>query len=185
MPQKSALVQTRVPPEVRAKLEAVAGEAGLTVSGLLRLLIDNVVSEKEAPAPKSLPSKSRREGKVTSRLPRGVREKLEEEAKERGVTVSTWVGSMLQARYRRAPQPLPSDRALIQRAFRNLRGVAVNINQIAYALNRGVLTGAGAELTADELRGLSAQIAAARKELGSLAAGRYEAQVLTAEGDDE
>ncbi|BAQ67806.1 hypothetical protein NHU_00637 [Rhodovulum sulfidophilum] len=122
---------------------------------------------------------------MTARLPRGVREKLEEEAKARGVTVSTWVGSMLQARYRRAPQPLPSDRALIQRAFRNLRGVAVNINQIAYALNRGVLTGAGAELTADELRGFSAEIAAARRDLGALASGKYAVQVLQTEGDDE
>lgn len=40
--------------------------------------------------------------------------------------------------------------------------MAVNINQIAYALNRDVLTGAGVELTADELRRLLAQIAAAR-----------------------
>jgi antitoxin component of RelBE/YafQ-DinJ toxin-antitoxin module len=45
MTQKTSLVQTRVSPEVRAKLEAVAGEAGLTVSGLLRLMIHYVVGD--------------------------------------------------------------------------------------------------------------------------------------------
>nr|WP_319247203.1 MobC family plasmid mobilization relaxosome protein [uncultured Celeribacter sp.] len=185
MPQKTALVQTRVPPEIRAKLEAVAGEAGLTVSGLLRLLIDNVVSEEEAPAPKSLPSKSRREGKVTARLPRGVREKLEEEAKERGVTVSTWVGSMLQARYRRAARPLPPDRRQFMRVFRKISGVAVNANQMARAMNKAVLTSSEIDVTAAELRRLSDELRELRRDARNIASGAYKFQVLSVECEDE
>ncbi|WP_434286250.1 MobC family plasmid mobilization relaxosome protein [Celeribacter sp. SCSIO 80788] len=185
MPQKTALVQTRVPPEIRAKLEAVAGEAGLTVSGLLRLLIDNVVSKEEAPTPKSLPSKSRREGKVTARLPRGVREDLEAEAKRQGVTASSWVAAILQTRYRKAPYMLDSERRGTRRALRQLRGLSVNVNQIAHALNRGLLTGAGAELTRDELMKFRDDVADLRKALSAYAGGRYKVLTATWEGDDD
>lgn len=57
MTPKSDIVKARVPPEVRAKLEAVAEEAGLTVSGLLRVLIDGVVEGVEAPT--AMPSRVR------------------------------------------------------------------------------------------------------------------------------
>jgi antitoxin component of RelBE/YafQ-DinJ toxin-antitoxin module len=154
MTQKTSLVQTRVSPEVRAKLEAVAGEAGLTVSGVLRLMIGNVVGD-DTPEPFKFPSQSRREGKVTVRLPLGVRGKLEEEAKARGVPDSTWVATMLRVRYRRSVQPLPPDRRKFMRAFRKISGVAVNVNQMARAMNKAVLTGSEIEVTAAELRALS------------------------------
>lgn len=185
MPTQKKAAKTYLSPERHAQLEAVAAAEGQTVSAFLGRLIDLVLEAEDVPEPFKFPSQSRRDGKVTVRLPLGVRGKLEKEAKARGVPDSTWVASMLNARYRRATQPLPPDRTMIQRGFRNLRGVAVNINQIAYALNRGVLTGAHAELTADELRDLSAQIHAARLELRSFARGHYEAQTLKAEGDEE
>lgn len=178
MTQKTALVKTRVTPDIRARLEAVAEETGLTVSGLLRVLVENVVDGEAPPAAERLPSRSRREGKVTVRLDKDVRDALDEEARERRVSVSTWAASMIRARYRGGPQPLPNDRPAFQRAFRQLSGVAVNVNQIAHALNRGALTGAGAALTAEEVRALAAEVASLRKELRAVAAGRYQVQVL-------
>ncbi|MBU2889098.1 plasmid mobilization relaxosome protein MobC [Celeribacter halophilus] len=184
MTQKTSLVQTRVSPEVRAKLEAVAGEAGLTVSGLLRLMIDNVVGD-DTPEPFKFPSQSRREGKVTVRLPLGVRGKLEEEAKAQGVPVSTWVATMLKARYRRSMQPLPSERRKFMRVFRKISGVAVNANQIARAMNKAVLTSSEFDLNAAELRALSDVLKGVRRDVRNVASGVYDYQVLKAEDEYE
>jgi predicted HicB family RNase H-like nuclease len=183
--EKKKLVKAYIPPHQADRFAAFCAAEGLSASSVVRLLIDDFLGRQEADEPFKFPSQSRREGKVTVRLPLGVRGKLEEEAKARGVPDSTWVASMLNARYRRATQPLPPDRTMIQRGFRNLRGVAININQIAYALNRAVLTGAHAELTAHELREFSAQIHAARLELRAFARGHYEAQNLKAEDEYE
>ena len=179
MTPKSDIVKARVPPEVRAKLEAVAEEAGLTVSGLLRVLIDGVVEGVEAPT--VMPSRSRREGKLTARLPLDVRQKIEDEARSQGVTASTWVSVLLSARMRNAPQIVPGERRGVRAAYRQLRGLAVNANQIAYALNRGVLTGAGADLTKAEVEGLRQDIAKLRMALSVYAEGRFQFQ--SAEGE--
>ncbi len=182
---KSTLLQTRVPLDLRAKLEAVAEEAGLTPSRLLRLLIENAVAGEEAPAePARRRSRARREGKVTVRLAEDVRSDLEAEAKGQGVTVSTWAAVLLAARMRGSPQPVKGERRAIQAAYRQLRGLATNVNQIAYALNRGVLTGAGAALTRDEVAGLRNDIADLRSVVSTYAAGRLTFQSAGVEGAD-
>lgn len=185
MPPKSKLAGTVLTPERHAQLKAAAAAQDLTVSSFLGRLIDIVLEEEEAPAPKSLPSKSRREGKVTARLPRDVREDLEKEAKRNGVTASSWVAAILQTRYRKAPYMLNSERRGVNRAFRQLRGLSVNVNQIAYALNRGVLTGAGADLTREELMKFRDDVADLRKALSAYAGGRYKVLTATWEGGDE
>lgn len=111
MPPRSEILQTRVPPDVRDRLEAAAEEAGVTVSALLWLVIETVVDGQDAPeGPRRFPSRSRREGKVTVRLAEDVRGALGKEARSRGIAVSTWAASMIRARYRGSPQPLPKDR---------------------------------------------------------------------------
>ena len=182
MPQKTETVKTRVPPDLRASLEGVAEEAGLTTSGLLRLLIENVTEDADTPsAPPRLASRARLDGKVTVRLAEDVRAKLETEARGQGVAVSTWAATLLSARLRQAPQAVGRERRGIQRAFRQLRGLAVNVNQIAYALNRGVLTGAGADLTHAEVAALRDEVAVLRKALSAYAGGRFRFQTSRAE----
>lgn len=174
MTPKSDIVKARVPPEVRAKLETVAEEAGLTVSGLLRVLINGVVDGVEAPT--AMPSRSRREGKLTARLPLDVRQKIEDEARSQGVTASTWVSILLSARMRNAPQMVSGERRGVRAAYRQLRGLAVNTNQIAHALNRGVLTGSGANLAKAEVEGLRQDIEQLRRALSAYAEGRFQFQ---------
>ncbi len=183
--EKKKLLKAYLPPEQADRFAAICAAEGLSASSVVRLLIDDFVGRQEAPAPKSLPSKSRREGKVTARLPRDVREDLEAEAKRNGVAASSWVAAILQTRYRKAPYMLNSERRGARHALRQLRGLSVNVNQIAYALNRGVLTGAGAELTRDELMKFRDDVADLRKALNAYAGGRYKVLTATWDSDDE
>ena len=110
------------------------------------------------------------------RLPADVRQDLVEEARSQGVTASTWAAALLSARMRNAPQMVVGERRGVRAAYRQLRGLAVNANQIAYALNRGVLMGAGADLTKAEVEGLRQDIAKLRMALSVYAEGRFQFQ---------
>ena len=113
---------------------------------------------------------------MTVRLAADVRQDLEEEAQSQGVTASTWAAALLSARMRNAPQMVAGERRGVRAAYRQLRGLAVNANQIAYALNRGVLTGAGAELTKAEVEILRQDVAKLRMALSVYAEGRFRFQ---------
>jgi len=186
MPTDKKAASTYLAPERHARLSALAAEQGQTVSVFLSRLIE-LVLEEQAPqeTPVTRRSRARREGKVTVRLAEDVRTALDTEAKGQGVTVSTWAATLLSARMRSAPQMPKNQRRQTIRGFRQLHGMAVNVNQIAYALNRGVLTGAGAELTAQEVRRLSDAVAELRRELRLFASGRYQFQVPDERGVNE
>ena len=141
MSQKTTLVQTRLPPDARKKLESLAVSEGLSVSALLRLVIDQVTEGVEVASETSSAPQPRREAKVTVRLPKDVAGHLADDAANNGVTASTWAASILSAKFRNAPQPVKPQRKAIRRAFRQLQGMATNTNQIAALMNKGVFTG--------------------------------------------
>ena len=177
MPTKKKAAMTYLPPDRHAQLAALAASEGQTVSVLLGRLISLALDGDEAAPPPSRPtSRARREGKVTVRLAADVRQDLEEEAQSQGVTASTWAAALLSARMRNAPQMVAGERRGVRAAYRQLRGLAVNANQIAYALNRGVLTGAGAELTKAEVEILRQDVAKVRMALSVYAEGRFRFQ---------
>lgn len=177
MPTKKKAAMTYLPPERHAQLAALAASEGQTVSVLLGRLIGLALEADDAVPPPSRPtSRARREGKVTVRLAADVRQDLEEEARSQGVTASTWAAALLSARMRNAPQMVAGERRGVRAAYRQLRGLAVNANQIAYALNRGVLTGAGAELTKAEVKALRQDVAKLRMALSVYAEGRFQFQ---------
>lgn len=175
MPQKSELVRTRVTPASKTRFEAVAAEHGLTSSEFLRQVIETVSGEVDMPDEK--PTKARREGKVTVRLGQGVRQALEREAQTQHVPLSTWAARLLTARVRSAPQPVKGERKYIQAAFRQLRGMATNLNQMATVMNRGVFTGDSYAPTKGELQALRREVQALRAELAKYASGRFTFQI--------
>lgn len=175
MPQKSELVRARVAPASKIRFEAVAAEHGLTSSEFLRQVIETVSGEAELPDQR--PTKARREGKVTVRLGQEVRQVLEREAQTQNVPVSTWASRLLTARVRSAPQPVAGERKIIQAAFRQLRGMATNLNQMATVMNRGVFTGDGYAPTKDELQAMRREVQALRTELAKYAGGRFRFQI--------
>lgn len=177
MPTEKKAAKTYLPPERHAQLAALAASEGQTVSVFLGRLIGLALDGDEAAPPPSRPtSRARREGKVTVRLAADVRQDLEEEARSQGVTASTWAAALLSARMRNAPQMVAGERRGVRAAYRQLRGLAVNANQIAYALNRGVLTGAGADLTKAEVEVLRQDVAKLRMALSVYAEGRFQFQ---------
>ena len=179
MPQKSELVRARVAPASKTRFEAVAAGHGLTSSEFLRQVIETVSGEAELPDQR--PTKARREGKVTVRLGQEVRQALEREAQTQNVPVSTWASRLLTARVRSAPQPVTGERKVIQAAFRQLRGMATNLNQMATVMNRGVFTGDSYAPTKDGLQAMRREIQALRSELAKYAGGRFAFQI----GEDE
>ncbi|MCJ7871474.1 MULTISPECIES: plasmid mobilization relaxosome protein MobC [Phaeobacter] len=177
MPTEKKAAKTYLPPERHAQLAALAASEGQTVSVLLGRLIGLALEGEGTTSPPDRPqSRARREGKVTVRLAADVRQDLEEEARSQGVTISTWTAALLSARMRQAPQMVSGERRGVRAAYRQLRGLAVNTNQIAHALNRGVLTGAGANLTKAEVEGLRRDIAQLRRALSAYAEGRFQFQ---------
>ena len=178
MPQKSEVVKSRVSPDSKARFEAVAAEHGLTPSEFLRHLVETVSGDAEVPSSK--PSQARREGKLTVRLEASVRAQIEREAKGQGVPPSTWAARILTARALSSPQPVQGERRHIRWGFRQLRGAATNLNQIAAAMNRGVFTGSNYAPTRNELQELRNSVASLRDLLRQYAAGRLKFQL----GDD-
>lgn len=175
MSEKKKLVKTYIPPELADRLRAAAERGGLSDSSFVKLMIETVVGSEESKLPR--PTKARREGKVTVRLGQEVRQALEREAQTQNVPVSTWASRLLTARVRSAPQPVTGERKVIQAAFRQLRGMATNLNQMATVMNRGVFTGDSYAPTKDQMQAMRLEVQALRTELAKYAGGRFTFQI--------
>ncbi|WP_227272027.1 plasmid mobilization relaxosome protein MobC [Roseobacter weihaiensis] len=138
-------------------------------------MIDQVTEGVEVPGtkPEAEQQAVRREAKVTVRLPVDALERLDEEARKMRVPTSTWAAKVLTAKARMAPQPVRHHRAMIQKAFKQVRGLATNVNQMARQMNRGVFTGDAYAPTKLELVRVSEGISAARADLRRFASGLY------------
>ena len=182
---KSKLAGTLLAPERHAQLKTAADAEGLTVSKYLGRLVDLVMEEVDPTTdPLRLPTKARREGKVTVRLGQEVRQALECEAQTQHVPVSTWAARLLTARVKSAPQPVKGERRYIQSAFRQLRGMATNLNQMATVMNRGVFTGESYAPTKGEMQALRRDVQALRADLARYAGGRFTFQTSVGEKDE-
>ncbi|APG49123.1 hypothetical protein [Phaeobacter porticola] len=175
MSQKSEVVKSRVSPDSKARFEAVAAEHGVSPSKFLRQLVETVSGDAEVPSSK--PSQARREGKLTVRLATSVRDEIEKEAREQGVPPSTWAARILTARTLSAPQPVQGERRNIRSGFRQLRGAATTLNQIAAAMNRGGFTGRNYAPARNGLNELRDSVESLRELLRQYAAGRLKFQL--------
>lgn len=175
MLQKKKLVKTYLPPSLAERLRAAAEREGLSESSFVKMMIETVVGADEEPEVK--PSKARREGKLTLRLGKGVRSKIEREAKSQGVPPSTWAARIVTARALAAPQPIQGERKAIRWGFQQLRGATTNLNQMATAMNRDVFTGGSYAPTRQELHELRSAVDGLRDLLRMYAAGRLEFQL--------
>ncbi|WP_425081552.1 hypothetical protein [Ruegeria arenilitoris] len=107
MPTKKKPATSYLPPELHAQLRAVAEAEGHAFSTFVGKMIELVVEdEKPEPAHQCEGGKGRKEGKITVRVARDVRSKIEREAKIQGIPPSTWAARILTARVLAAPQPI-------------------------------------------------------------------------------
>ncbi|WP_254604354.1 plasmid mobilization relaxosome protein MobC [Leisingera sp. ANG59] len=100
------------------------------------------------------------------------RDTLSKEADRAGVTPSTLAANLLTARLRAAPQPTARDRRRFMAGLRQIHGLSTNVNQIAYAMNRGVFTGDSYAPARNEMAQLRREVAELRQQVRDFARGR-------------
>lgn len=102
---------------------------------------------------------------------------MSKEAKRAGVTASPWAANLLTARLYAAPQPTVRDLHRFMSGLRQIHGLATNVNQIAYAMNRGVFTGDSYAPVRKEVAQLRGEVAELRQQVRGFAKGRLAFQL--------
>ncbi len=142
--RSTKLITARVPPETKAKFQALAESYGLNESRFMRSLIDravDVVRESGAAAIQKTQEESRAE-RLYVRLYPDDRLLLAERAAARGMPAATYLAVLARSHLRNLA-PLPeTERKAFERGVVELSAIGRNLNQIARHLNQGgVLVG--------------------------------------------
>jgi hypothetical protein len=155
-----AIFNVRLSDDLAARFDAAAaGEGGR--SALLRRLI--ATAALHAP-PGSKAIRQARPQKLTVRLSAQDQAGLAQAAEALGLTPNAWAAALIRRRLTHRPTFGPAGAASLAAIQAELRRIGVNVNQIARALNTGVMEGRVLELEI-------AQVAAFRAELAGHMAG--------------
>lgn len=129
----------RIPDDLAARFDAWAAAEGGR-SPALRHLIDQ--ASRSGPGRAATPSRlPRRPAKLTVRLAEDDAAGLLAAAAEMGLTPNGWVAALVRRRLHDRPTFPRSDEIAVIAIQGELRRIATNVNQIARALNTGVLEG--------------------------------------------
>jgi len=142
--RSTKLITARVPPETKAKFQALAESYCLNESCFMRSLIDravDVVREPGAEPLRTIQDESRAE-RLYVRLYPDDRLLLAERAASRGMPAATYLAVLARSHLRNLA-PLPeTERQAFERGVAELSAIGRNLNQIARHLNQGgVLAG--------------------------------------------
>ena len=132
-------LKTWITRDTRARFTAIARHQGLSDSALLKRLVDLMLQTASGGGAPLIPLASRfaRDSRLTVRLHPDDRSLLRERAAARGMPAATYV-SVLTRAHLRALAPLPKEELLaLKRTVAELGNIGRNLNQIAYAANRG------------------------------------------------
>lgn len=138
------LLKTRVTPDTKRIIQAVAQRQQLTESGWLRCLIEHTlksagattssVGDAAVPQP---PEAIARGARLYIRLRPDDHLLLRERAGARGMAAATYASVLLRAHLRNLA-PLPKDELMaLRRSMAELRAIGRNLNQITRAANQG------------------------------------------------
>jgi hypothetical protein len=137
--RSTKLITARVPPETKAKFQALAESYCLNESRFMRSLIDRAVDVVCEPAAQSL-QKSQDESRAERlyvRLYPDDRLLLAERATARGMPAATYLAVLARSHLRHL-SPLPeTERKAFERGVAELSAIGRNLNQIARHLNQG------------------------------------------------
>lgn len=134
-----AQLKTWVTRDMKERFAAVARHQGLSDSALLKRLVALMLRTAEAGETLTVPAASRplRDSRLTLRLHPADQSLLRERAAARGMPAATYV-SVLTRAHLRALAPLPKEELLaLKRTVAEIGSIGRNLNQIAYAANRG------------------------------------------------
>ncbi|MBS0449637.1 MAG: hypothetical protein JSR59_27335 [Proteobacteria bacterium] len=103
-----AVVAARLAPERKAALNALAARQGLSASTLLALFVETVLRDNEPPLDARVRDAAvGSRDRITVRLRRGDRSRLDSRAAARGQKSATYLAMLIRAHVRQAP-PLPA-----------------------------------------------------------------------------
>jgi hypothetical protein len=155
---KGVHVMSWVTPEVKLRFAELARARGLSESAYLRQVVHSLVNANEglpedvlapmAPLPKDL--------RIAIRLRPDDHHLLRDRASARSMPVSGYVAALVRSHLHRLA-PLPSaELEAFKEATAELSAIGRNLNQIAYAMNRGSTSGSPSmELFGEMLRALT------------------------------
>ena len=137
--RSTKLITARVPPDTKARFQALAESYGLNESRFMRSLIDRaveVVRESGAAAIQKTQEESRAE-RLYVRLYPDDRLLLAERAAARGMPAATYLAVLARSHLRNLA-PLPeTERKAFERGVAEISAIGRNLNQIARHLNQG------------------------------------------------
>ena len=132
-------LKTWVARDTKERFAALARHQGLSDSALLKRLIELMLQTAGAGEAATVPvvSRASRDSRLTVRLHPADQSLLHERAAARGMPAATYV-SVLTRAHLRALAPLPKEELMaLKRTVAELGSIGRNLNQIAYAANRG------------------------------------------------
>jgi hypothetical protein len=134
-----AHLTTWVSRETKERFSALARHQGQSDSALLKRLVDLMLQTADGGHTATVPvaGRAERDMRLTVRLHRGDQSLLRERAAARGMPAATYL-AVLARTHLRSLAPLPRDELLaLKRSVAELGSIGRNLNQVAYAANRG------------------------------------------------
>jgi len=133
----NAFITCRVPPEIKARVRAVADRQGVTESQLVKDLLERILRDAGLNLPTAPPERVGRTARLYVRLRPEDHVHLVKRAAERRMPSATYV-SLLVRSHLRGVAPLPKTEYLALRAsVAELGAIGRNLNQIARSINAG------------------------------------------------
>jgi predicted HicB family RNase H-like nuclease len=148
----------RVPDDLAARFDAWAGAQGGR-SPALRHLIDRAAATA-GQAQQSVGRLPSRPAKLTVRLAADDAMGLDAAAADAGLTLNAWAAALIRRRLHDRPTFRRSEEVTLLAVQTELRRIGVNVNQIARALNTGVLEGKVVDLEIAYLEDLRTEVRA-------------------------
>ena len=166
---------TWVTPATHARVKALAEQRGMTVSGVLADLVDDLL---DSATERTLLAEATREAsteRITVRLRPGDVKSLWRRATSRRIKPSTYIAALVRAHLVEDP-PLPAaELAALERATAELSAIGRNLNQVARSLNAGAAAPAGTAEAVAQSAQIAEEVRAAAKLYVRKAVAAWEA----------
>ena len=138
---KDHVIRARVSAINKALLKSASVQEGVPESELIRRFVEQGLASVEGGggevlSPLTVPSPNLERQKVTLRLPGFVLDAVKLRAIEKEMSVSGWIGCLIQSHVFQPPVLTTAELAVLSENNRQIRAIGVHLNQIARAFNQ-------------------------------------------------
>ena len=139
-PMKDHVIRARVSAANKAQLKSASLQEGVPESELIRRFVEeglaSVKREGGELSPLTVPGPNIERQKVSIRLPAFVLDAVKLRAIEKEMSVSGWIGCLIQSHVFQPPVLTTAELAVLSENNRQIRAIGVHLNQIARAFNQ-------------------------------------------------